>query len=123
VVHSRGSWSFELTGSTWIFTDNDNFFGGKTLEQDPFFSIQGHVVYSFQRGLWIAGGLGYGIGQESTVDGDNKDDRKEDIVFGLSVGYPITRNFGVKVGYIGTRAQADTGVDSDSFRVGASFLW
>jgi len=24
VVHNRGTWSFELTGSTWIFTDNDD---------------------------------------------------------------------------------------------------
>jgi len=123
VVHTRGRWSFELTGSAWIFTDNDDFFGGKTLEQDPFFAIQGHIVYSFRPGLWIASGLGYGLGQESTVDGDSKDDRKQDVVWGLSVGYPITRSFGVKVRYLGRRAQADTGIDSDNFTVGASYFW
>jgi hypothetical protein len=123
VVHSRGSWSFELTGSAWIFTDNDDFFDGKALEQDPFFTIQGHVVYSFRPGLWVAGGLAYGLGQESTVDGDDKDDRKQNLVWGLSVGYPITRKFGVKVGYLGTRAQADTGIDFDRFVASASYLW
>jgi hypothetical protein len=123
VVHSRGRWSFELTGAAWIFTDNDDFFGDTSLEQDPFFTIQGHVVYSFRPGLWIAGGLAYGFGQESTVDGDNKDDEKENVVWGLSVGYPITRNFGVKVGYVGTRAQADTGIDFDSFIASATYLW
>jgi hypothetical protein len=123
VVHSRGRWSFELTGSAWIFTDNDDFFGGRTLEQDPFFAIQGHVVCSFRPGLWIASGFAYGRGQESSVDGDSKNDRKDDIVWGLSVGYPITRSFGVKVRYLGRRAQADTGIDSDSFSVGASYFW
>ena len=123
VVHNRGKWGFELTGSTWIFTDNDDFFGGNKREQDPFFTIQGHVVYHFRPALWVAGGLGFGIGQESTIDGDKKDDRKENLVFTLSAGYSITRNFGLKLGYLGTRALADTGIDSDSLIAAASFFW
>jgi hypothetical protein len=123
VIHNRGQWGFELTGSAWIYTDNDDFFGGRKLEQDPFYTIQGHVVYNFRPSLWIAGGLAYGIGQESTVDGENKDDRKQNLVFALSAGYSVTRNFGVKVGYLGTRALADTGLDFDSFVVGATFFW
>jgi len=123
VVHNRDKWSFELTGAAWIYTDNDDFFGGNKLEQDPFYTIQGHVVYRFRPGLWVAGGLAYGIGQESTVDGDHKDDRKQNIVFGLSTGYSVTRNFGLKIGYLGTRALADTGLDFDSFIVGATFFW
>jgi len=123
VIHNRGKWGFELTGSAWIFTDNDDFFGGKKLEQDPFYTLQGHVVYNFRPTMWIAGGLAYGIGQESTIDGDGKDDRKQNLVFGTSVGYSITRYFGVKVGYLGTRALADTGVDFDSVIVAATFLW
>jgi hypothetical protein len=123
VVHTRGKWDFELTGSAWIFTDNDDFFGGTKLEQDPFVTIQGHVVYRFRPALWFAGSLAYGIGQESTVDGDHKDDRKQNIVFGFSAGYSITRNFGVKVGYLGTRALVDTGLDFDSFIASATFFW
>lgn len=123
VVRSRGPWSFELTGAAWFFTDNDDFFGGRRREQDPFFTIQSHAVYTFRPGLWLAGGLGYGIGQESTIDGDEKDDRKENIVFAVSVGYSITRSFGLKLGYLGSRAQADTGVDFDSIIAGASYFW
>ena len=123
VIHTRGKWGFELTGSAWIFTDNDDFFGGKKLEQDPFYTIQGHVVYHFRPTLWVSGGLAYGIGQESTIDGEGKDDRKQNLVFALSAGYSITRNFGIKVGYLGTRALADTGLDFDSFVVGATFVW
>jgi len=73
--------------------------------------------------MWIAGGLAYGIGQKSTIDGEDKDDRKQNLLFALSTGYAVTRNFGVKVGYLGKRALADTGVDFDSFIVGATFFW
>jgi len=122
-IHNREKWGFELTGSAWIFTDNDDFFGGNKLEQDPFYTIQGHVVYYFRPSVWISGGFAYGIGQESTIDGENKDDRKQNLVFALSAGYSVTRNFGIKVGYLGTRALVDTGLDFDSIVVGATFFW
>jgi len=35
VVHNRGKWSMELTGEVLLYTDNDDFFNGKELEQDP----------------------------------------------------------------------------------------
>jgi opacity protein-like surface antigen len=73
--------------------------------------------------MWIAGGLAYGIGRKSTIDGEEKDDRKQNFLFAVSAGYSVTRNFGVKVGYLGKRALADTGADFDSFIVGASFFW
>lgn len=123
VIHNRGKWGFELTGSTWFFTDNDDFFGGRTLELDPLFAVQGHVVYHFSPALWVAGSLGYGIGQESTVDGDEKNDRKENLVLSVGGGYSITRNLGVKVSYLGTRALADVGIDFDSVVCAASFFF
>jgi hypothetical protein len=123
VVHNRGKWGTELTGAAWFFTDNDDFFGDTRREQDPLFTIQGHLVYTFLPGLWLAGGVAYGHGGESTVDGDRKNDETRSIVFGASLGIPITRYFGVKIGYRGTRTQNDTGLDSDSLVTGASFLW
>jgi hypothetical protein len=85
--------------------------------------VASEVFYHFRPALWVAGGLGFGIGQESTIDGDKKDDRRENLVFTLSAGYSITRNFGLKLGYLGTRALADTGIDSDSLIAAASFFW
>jgi hypothetical protein len=123
VVHNRGPWGYELTGSVWIFTDNDDFFGGSKLEYDPLYTIQGHVVYHFTPGFWVGGGLAYGIGQEATVDGDGKNDRKENLLFSASAGYAVTRNFALKVGYLGTRSFADTGIEFDSFVAAATFFW
>jgi hypothetical protein len=123
VVHARGRWSFELTGSAWFFTDNDDFFGDTRREQDPIPTLQGHVVYTFRPGLWVTAGVGYGYGGESTIDGDRKRDETNNVIFGAALGVPINRHLGVKIGYLGSRTQNDTGLDSDSVTVAMSILW
>ena len=35
------NWSFEATGTAWIYTDNTSFFNGNQLQQDPFYTING----------------------------------------------------------------------------------
>ena len=77
VVHNRGPWSFEATAIASLYTDNDEFFDGNELEQDAFYTLEGHVVYTFRPGLWVGAGAGYGYGGESTVNGKGKGDRKD----------------------------------------------
>ena len=123
VVHNRGKWSTELTGAIWLFTDNDDFFDGNRLENDPLYTIQGHVVYTSRPGLWLAGGAGYGYGAESTLNGVQKGDRRESLVLGGSLGYPLTRRLGAKVGYLCSRTQTSLGADTDTVVGAMSFLW
>jgi len=123
VVHTRGKWSIELTGAAWIYTDNDEFFNGNKLEQDPLYTIQAHLVHTFRPGIWAGASVGYGYGGESTVSGVEKHDRKGNLAWALSFSYPITRQLGVKVAYIGTRTQESVGLDSDTIAVGCSIFW
>ena len=123
VVHNRGKWSMELTGEVYIFTDNNDFYNGNKLENDPFYTLQTHLVYTFHPGLWAAAGAGFGYGGQSTVNGEKKNDRKESLAWTFSFGYPITPQLGVKVGYLGIRKQKSTGQDSDSIAVAFSFYW
>ena len=123
VVHNRGPWSMELTGASWIFTENDEFFAGNRLEQDPLFTLQTHLVYTFRPGFWIGTGLAYGGGLESTINGIGKDDRRANVAFGASIGYPINPKFGIKIGYIGLRSQESVGADLDTVTAGFSVLW
>ena len=87
VVHNRGPWSFKATAIASLYTDNDEFFDGNELEQDAFYTLEGHIVYTFRPGLWVGAGAGYGYGGESTVNGKGKGDRKENFAWGLSFGY------------------------------------
>jgi len=123
VVHNRGKWSMELTGAVWLYTDNNDFFNGNKLEQDPYYTIQTHLVYTFRPGLWTAAGAGYGYGGESTVSGEKKNDRRENLAWAFSFGFPITRQLGVKVIYLATRSQESIGQDTDSIGVGFAIFW
>ena len=123
VVHSRGKWSMELTGEVYLYTDNDDFFNGNRLEQDPYYTVQAHLVYTFRPGIWAATGAGYGYGGESTVSGVEKNDLRENLAWAVSLGYSITRQFGVKVAYLGIRTQESVGQDTDSIAVGFSIFW
>lgn len=123
VVHTRGKWSMEVTGAVWIFTENDEFFNGNTLEQDPLYTVQAHIIHTFRPGIWAGASVGYGYGGESTVNGLEKNDRKGNLAWAFSFSYPIMRQLAVKVAYIGTRTQEATGLDSDSIAVGFSTFW
>jgi len=123
VVHERGPWSLELTGAAWIYTDNDSFFNGNKLENEPLLTAQGHVVYTFRPGVWAGVGAGYGYGARSTVNGEEKDDRKEVLAWTASFGFPLRRDLGLKLGYIGKRRESKDGTDSDTFSVAVSHFW
>ena len=57
VLHNRGKWAMELTTAAWLYTDNDEFFNGRHLEQDPFFTADSHLIYTFRPGLWLSASL------------------------------------------------------------------
>jgi len=122
-VHNQGKWSTELSRSVNFTTDNDEFFRGKTLEEDPYFVGQAHVSYTFRPGLWLTASTGYGLGGESSVNSVPADDPKGNFGWGLSLGIPINRAMGFKLSYIGTRTQKDTGADTDTFSLAFSMMW
>lgn len=123
VVHTRGPWSFELTGSVFLFTDNNDFFNGKTREQDPFYAMQAHVVHTFKPGMWASLSAGYGKGGSSTIDGVDKDDERANFLSALSFGVPLSRTQGLKIAYIRSRKRENVGSDTDSVVVGWSVLY
>ena len=110
VTHTRGPWTYELTASTFFFTENDNFQGTK-LENDPLYAIQGHLIYTFRPGLWTSISSAWGTGAEPTVDGMPRDAETENWLAALSVGLPVSRTQGIKLAYIRSQTLVDTGAD------------
>lgn len=121
-VHTRGKWSAELTGQAAFYTDNDDFFNGNTLEQDPLYFIHGHIVHTFKPGVSATASLGIDYGGETSVNGVNSDDKKKDIGWAVSFSYPIERYL-FKIAYIGTRTKENVGFDSDTVSAGFSWHW
>ncbi len=116
VVHTRGPWSYEITGSTFFFGDNDDFFGGSELEQDPLHAVQGHVIRMFKPGLWASLSAGYGWGGRYVLDGQERNKRAV-LLTALSVGFPIGRRQGLKIAYLRRETREDTGSDSDTLAI------
>jgi len=123
VVHTRGAWSTETTVTAALYSDNNDFFNGYKLEQDPLYTIHSHLIYTFRPGFWAGVSAGYNFGGRSTVDGIKKDDRKQNLAGALSFGFSINRHMGVKAAYIGSRTQESTGFDSDTFTLIFNVFW
>ena len=122
-THKRGKWATEVTGMVALYTDNDDFFNGNKLEQEPLYIVHGHLIYDFRPGVWAGLSAGYNYGGKSTVNGVKKDDLKQNLAWALSFGFPLSRHLGVKMAYAGTRTQEKTGIDSDTFAVVLSTFW
>jgi len=122
VLHTRGNWSYEVTGSVFLYGDNDDFFGGSTLEQDPLYALQTHLIYAFDKpGYWAALSAGYGWDGESTIDGNKADDNRRLFLSALAVGAPTGKRQGIKFAYVRTRTNTSKGSDVDSFSLGWSY--
>ncbi len=114
VTHRRGKWTSELTGSVYIYTDNNDFWKNSELVTEPLLALQAHLIYTIRPGLWASISTGYGWGGESTVSGDAKNNPSGNWLTALSVGFPIDRRQGVKIVMLTGRTQKLTGADIDS---------
>ena len=123
VTHTRNKWTYELTGSAFIFGDNDEFWSGNKLESDPLYAIQGHLIYTFRPGLWASLSTAYGSGLQATINGLPKDNKSANWLTAVSVGFPLSRTQGLKFSWLRFRTQADTGSDFDSLIVGWSMMF
>jgi hypothetical protein len=124
VLHTRGKWSYELTGSTFIYGENDDFFGGFRLEQDPLYALQGHVVRVFDKpGYWAALSTGYAWKGETIIDGVRSDNSQKLWLSSLAIGIPVGKKQGIKFAYLRSRTKTDTGADIDSLAIGWSMMF
>ncbi len=123
VTHSRGKWTGELTGSVFLYEDNEKFWKDTKLETDPLFALQAHLIYTFRPGLWTSVSTAYGWGGEATVNGDAKNNPSGNWLTALSFGFPINRLQGIKVAWLRGRSQKPTGADIDSVILAYSVMF
>ena len=123
VVHNWAKWSAEVTASAWFYQDNDDFFGGKTLEQDPLYGLQTHLIYTFKPGFWASVSAAYGTGGQTSVDNVDALDRISKTLMGISAGLPIDRQQGIKATYLRGDTRKDTGSDDNILLFVYSLMW
>ncbi|MDN3723544.1 transporter [Aequorivita sp. SDUM287046] len=113
-VHTWNKWSYELTGSVFFFTDNNEFFNGKKREQDPVFALQTHLVRKFKPTMWASLSLGTGLAGQSIVNNIPHNDDQENILAGVSFAMPIMKMQSLKVVYVRSQTLTNIGADTNS---------
>ena len=114
VLHIEGPWTFEVTGSVFVFTDNNDFYGGHRREQDPLVSLQGHVVRTFESGFWVSAGANLSRAGETEIDGLGRDDERDNLLYGAAAGWSLSPLIGLRAVYFRQAALDDLGPDTDN---------
>lgn len=115
-------WTFEVATGVTFYTDNDDYLGGSTREQDPLFAMQLHAIYSFPRGIWAGFDGTFYEGGQSAINGTVNDDRQSSSRAGLTVSVPVNPENSFKV-YVSTGATARVGGDFDTAGIVWQYRW
>ena len=122
VSKALGPLTLELDAGVTFYTNNDDFLNGMTLEQDPIYAVQGHLIYNFGAGVWGALDATYYTGGRTTVDGVKGDTLQENTRLGLTVALPVNRYNSIKL-YASTGVFARTGSNFNTGGIVWQFRW
>jgi hypothetical protein len=117
-----GPWTAELTPSATFYTDNTDFNKGNTFEQAPLYAVQGHVIYSFPSGTWLAVNSTYFTGGRTTVNGVKGNNMQTNSRLGLTLALPVDRYNSVKL-YASAGTSTRTGSDFDAIGIAWQHRW
>jgi hypothetical protein len=117
-----GPWTLEGAVAATFYTDNSDFFGGKTLAQDPIYSLQGHLIYGFRSGIWASFDTTYFAGGRTTVNGLLNSDLQQNWRLGATLALPVNRENSIKL-YASSGVSSRTGNDYDLIGVAWQYRW
>ena len=118
IVQVIGQWAIDAYVGGWFFTDNTDFIGGLTREQDPILSTQFHVRYLIKPGLWTAFDGNFWRGGQTTVEGVVNDDLQRNSRVGATVSMSLGRSHSLR---IAVSRGAVTRIGGDFNSIGASY--
>ena len=121
-ARGRGKWVFEAMAGVWLFTDNTEFVGGRTREQDPIFASQGHVTYRFKRSMWLAGDVNFFTGGRTTIGGKLNLDLQRNSRFGATFSQAFRGGHAIRAS-VSRGAYTTIGAAFTSISVGYNYAW
>lgn len=117
-----GPWTFELAPSVTFFSDNTDFVGGNNFAQAPFYAVQGHILYTFRSGAWVALDGVYFAGGRTSLNGVQSDNQQRNTRAGFTVALPIDRNNSLKLS-ASTGITTRTGSDFSAVGLAWQYRW
>jgi hypothetical protein len=122
VSKAIGPWTLEGTAAVTFYTDNKDFFGGNTRSQDPLYSVEGHVIYSFGSGVWGSLDATYFNGGRSTINGQLNSDLQQNWRIGGTLAFPLSVYDSIKL-YASSGVAARTGNNFDLLGIAWQRRW
>lgn len=122
ISKALGDLALELSGGAYLFTNNHDYYGDVTLEQDPLYTSQLHVTYNVRPGMWTALSLTADHGGSTQVDGVEKDDRQENSRLGFTFAWSVDKNNSLKF-YASSALHTSIGNDYDLAGLVWQYRW
>lgn len=115
-------WILEAMVAATYFTENDEFNNDQVRQQEPVYSMQGHLIYTFKNKIWLSYGATYYTGGKTRVDGVTSNDLQNNSRTGLTLAIPINKYHSIKIlSSVGLNTR--TGTDYDSINVFWQYRW
>lgn len=117
-----GRWGYDGSAGVWFFEDNDAFYGERVRAQDPLFSAQGHVSYTFSPRMWLGAGATWYAGGRTVVDGKSERNPQDNSRAGVTLALPLGRSQSLKLAW-STGVSARFGGDLETWSLSWQYLW
>jgi hypothetical protein len=115
-------WLLEVSLADTFYEDNTNFYVGRVRSQESIASLQGHAVYRFTKGIWLAFDATRYHGGQTTTDGVSSSDLQSNTRLGLTASLPINAKQSVKLA-ASTGVSTRTGTDFDAVAAVWQYAW
>ena len=122
VSRMLGRLTLEFAAGAWLFTTNDDFFGGKVLTQRPLYFAKGAAIWSFARGRWLAINYGRANGGQTRIDAGASSPLQENDRIAATLLLPMRRTQALRLTYI-SGLLTRLGADFETIGVGYQFSW
>lgn len=117
-----GPWTLEVAPSVTLFTDNEDFFFGRTLAQAPAYLVRGSLIRNFKSGVWMSADAAYFRGARTTVDDVENDNEQELVRAGFTMSLPVNRRNSIKLN-ASTGLYTRTGSEFTAVGLAWQFRW
>lgn len=94
-----GDWFVEGAAGVWLFTANNDFFGGRQRTQDPLPVFQLHGGYNWRPGFWLAADVTYFTGGQTGVNGVKDQDLQRNVRYGVTLSFPLSSQWSGKLAW------------------------
>jgi hypothetical protein len=113
--------SLELIPSVWLFDDNTDFIG-KTLKNDPLFSLEAHLTHDLAPSIFASLDMLYQNGFQTKVDGMEVGDKLDIGILGFTLNYNVTENVMIRTEFT-SNVFGDENIETSVGRLQFVYAW